>query len=403
MHRRRVDLHIGVEKTGTSTIQQALAGSREQLLGAGILYPVTPGRVNHVGLAVVGRDDDVVDDIRRRRGLLTPDAVRADRAHMAAELAAEVDAAGVDRVVLSSEHCSSRLLTEGEVERLVGWLDEVVGADVHVHVYLRRQDRMLESRHSTAVRAGASEHLELPGEEALDGVFDFERLLDRWAAVVGDARVHPRRFERARFVGGDLLVDFAAALDLPALSPPQVEKANAALDAPTQRFVALLNREIPRFEDGAPNPLHRDVIAAIDTVEPSGPPARLSDEQAATLLGRVEASNHAVARRWFDGPPLFEPRGTTGGDVAAELDLERAVELAAHVLRHQAAVHEHRLQRAPEPELVQAMRRELAALRERVAEHERVARVAGDGPAGGDGVLARLRTFVRRVVRRLRG
>ena len=115
---RRVDLHIGLEKTGTTTIQEAMHASRQRLAGHGILYPTSLGQANHTALAVVGRDDDVVDDLRQRRGLRSPDAVRSFRDAIGQELEQEVAAAAAHTVVVSGEHCSSRLTTDREVELL---------------------------------------------------------------------------------------------------------------------------------------------------------------------------------------------------------------------------------------------------------------------------------------------
>ena len=43
-------LHIGTEKTGTTSIQKFLATNRTLLKANGVLYPLSPGKVNHIGL-----------------------------------------------------------------------------------------------------------------------------------------------------------------------------------------------------------------------------------------------------------------------------------------------------------------------------------------------------------------
>lgn len=358
----RVDLHIGVEKTGSSTLQRAFDDARPALAADGVLYPRAVGRANHTALAVIGCDDDVVDDLRRRRRLLDPQAVDDFRVRTQRALRREVEDAAPTRVVLSGEHCSSRLQSVAEVQRLADWLDETLGGELHVHVYLRRQDRMCESRHSTAVRAGVSDRLEVPGPEEIARLYDFELLLDRWAAVVGDDHLHPRVYERQRLVDGDIVADFAAALALPAPSGRGDRDANTALDAPTQEFVALLNRTVPRFEDGVYNPLHGRVIAAVDAAPVHGDPARFPTADARAFLDRLRPSNDAVAERWFDGAPLFDETLPDDRAEVERLDVERAVAIAGHVIRH--VVDQLPPEGSSPPDVV-------AALRERLEERTR--------------------------------
>ena len=49
-------LHIGTEKTGTTTIQSFLAANRDLLKRNRILYPRAPGEQNHRALAAAAQD-----------------------------------------------------------------------------------------------------------------------------------------------------------------------------------------------------------------------------------------------------------------------------------------------------------------------------------------------------------
>src|ERR1043165_5358722 len=53
----RAFLHIGVEKTGTTTIQAFMAKNRQALTKKGVLYPRAPGNENHVGLTIYAADN----------------------------------------------------------------------------------------------------------------------------------------------------------------------------------------------------------------------------------------------------------------------------------------------------------------------------------------------------------
>lgn len=60
----RIFLHIGAEKTGTSSVQRFFSRNREALKAAGYLYPASAGNENHMALAAAAQNDDVRDDLR---------------------------------------------------------------------------------------------------------------------------------------------------------------------------------------------------------------------------------------------------------------------------------------------------------------------------------------------------
>lgn len=57
MGARRVYLHIGQGKTGTSTIQQFLVRNRRELASHGYLYPEISGPARHLELSLYARPD----------------------------------------------------------------------------------------------------------------------------------------------------------------------------------------------------------------------------------------------------------------------------------------------------------------------------------------------------------
>ncbi|MEL4896014.1 hypothetical protein [Crocosphaera sp. Alani8] len=61
----RAFLHIGTEKTGTTTIQNFLVKNREKLLSRSYLYPSFSGRSNHSSLVVLATKSDNFLDIHQ--------------------------------------------------------------------------------------------------------------------------------------------------------------------------------------------------------------------------------------------------------------------------------------------------------------------------------------------------
>ena len=58
-----VILHLGIGKTGTTTIQHSMRLSRPALAERGYLYPRTPGPVRHAKFGLYFRSDEELDSM----------------------------------------------------------------------------------------------------------------------------------------------------------------------------------------------------------------------------------------------------------------------------------------------------------------------------------------------------
>ena len=308
---RTLILHIGLSKTGTSSIQRTLAGQRDALQAAGAYYPHSPGSVNH-GLLPMS----VVSD-RGKLWAVHPGiwegmdpSVRLERfaQEWQAEMAALPDWA--ERCVISAEMISGVLTGEDEIARLAALLQPYFAA-VRVVVYLRRQDQHSASAYSQWLRNGLLQPPALPdanwGENWL---LDYEALLGRFAAVFGEAAMCPRIFERGRLVNGDALDDFlhvaGIRMAVPADSPHRTSN-------PSLRFEGqvLLRRLGEKMTAQAGGRTLRELPAWLrlaESVSESLPgngwrPTRAAAE---AYMAQFEASNESVRARYFpDQATLF--------------------------------------------------------------------------------------------------
>ena len=111
-------LHIGTQKTGTTTLQNLGSRNRDALAHQGLLYPRTPGTVNHYGLPVFAAWGRVQSDLTRDLGLNTPSDVAAYLQSFPDRLGDEIRASGCSKVWLSNEHLSSRIRSPEYLGRL---------------------------------------------------------------------------------------------------------------------------------------------------------------------------------------------------------------------------------------------------------------------------------------------
>lgn len=340
----RIVLHIGSEKTGTTSIQHWAAANREALASRGILYPVAPGEAaggriepNHVGLAIAVADRARRPDLLGMLGLTEPAAMASFIAGLPGRLAAEIAASGCHTMLLSNEHLSSRVKTAEEAAALRRLLEQATAGrrpSWQVVLYHRRQDEMIQSFHAMRVLHGFAGPFRAAARAA-DPRLDPRPLLAAYAAVFGEEAITVRLFDRRRMVGGDAVADLAALLGLDAAAPgfAAPPRANVSPGPAALELLRLLNPHVPPSVDGLANPARRRLLAAIRALPPE-PRALLAPRaELDRFLARYEAVNAEIARRWCGRPDglLFDPPDPAEASlpVAEPLTAERAVALLA--------------------------------------------------------------------------
>jgi hypothetical protein len=225
-------LHIGSEKTGTSSIQKYFGQHRDALLHEGFWYPRTFSRApGHVHLEM---SDAALD------GSLSA-ASPAGKA-FAKELA-EAERAGAANAVISSEFFHSQLRDAQPIERLRAFLGPHFEAFKIVY-YARRQDQMLASMHSTAVRGNWTTDRNALSVYDSKGhyYFDHFAVCRLWGSAFRPEQFDCRVYERDKLRGGDVVDDFSAAIGLDLDEDRAKIDANESLSLETMTALLLLNR-----------------------------------------------------------------------------------------------------------------------------------------------------------------
>ncbi len=325
----RIDIHIGIEKTGTTAVQGYLAQSRPQLLKQGILFPASLGRRFSGDLVAACQTREKLDDLRRVRRLHDRVAVDQYREQLAHDLAQEITREQPQRLLLSCEHFSSRLQSSEELG-LLGEFLRRFSSDVRVLVYLRRQDDWFISAYSTAVTSGRTRPFRYPNPGDEREVLHYDRLLQRWEAEFGLEAMTVRRYPGA---GNDVVSDFCQALALPETVAPV--HTNTALNENLLDLLRALNDKLPVFgPDGAPNPDRGQLVRALAACDLQGTPFNGTGEER-EFYRRFEAGNAEVARRYFSQDMLFSEPVPRRPESATPLDSSATVEVMAHLWRYQ--------------------------------------------------------------------
>lgn len=236
-------LHIGSEKTGSTSLQAFLRENREQLLDAGVLFPLSPGLDNQPALAAYAMGDCKRERLLAQVGVSNEAELAAFKARFEDNLREEVSEAAADAMVLSNEHCHSRIHTREELERLAALLGQVAET-VRVIFYVRRQDQVATSLYSTALKVGQGrKRPDMKISNPPPFAFDYWHTCQLYTEVFGKEAMDVRLFDKARFAGGDLISDFCHAIGVPMDDRwHRPENKNLSINRLAQRFLAAFNR-----------------------------------------------------------------------------------------------------------------------------------------------------------------
>jgi hypothetical protein len=311
--RKKLFLHIGQTKTGSTSLQRFLHVNRAALAERGVLYapgaagepadeasPLAPHNHRHLFTA-----------LQEARGGL--DA--AAPAWQAAARAIGEHPAPV--AVISSELLWHLFVGRPALRRqALQWLARALAPfDVRIVCYLRPQDSWAEAMYNQLVKSGQTKAATLSFTEYLArpqtlGLMDYAQVIEPWAEAFGPGALIVRAFERANLVAGDVIDDFMALVgqdDLQGLV--RLPDAQQRLSWPVCELLTAFNRH-PGLK-----PQRDDFLRWAEANAKPDPRARLLDAQAVSgIRQRHAASNAVVARAYCGRETLFDaPAGQQAG------------------------------------------------------------------------------------------
>jgi len=297
--KRRIHLHIGAPKTGTTALQYYLYDNRELLRQRGFIYPtglnLTMAKAHHpVFFAVSGSwwHPDFYYDITGER--LPKDAYREE--YHVDECLRELRfaAANSNDLILSSEGFFD--LNQEGVESLRQTLAEY---DVSVVLYLRRQDQFIEAMYRQFIMDSGA-RFRLPIDRYLDeGYVEhcyYLKKVDMWADVFGADGMTVVPYEPGALKNGDVICDFLQRIGMNTDGLPTVARANES--RPNDTLNALSVANAVHWEQRADAADYarflRDKFCSDGEVSPF-----LSRSQAIEFLDRFSDENQELARKYL--------------------------------------------------------------------------------------------------------
>lgn len=268
---RRLYLHVGLHKTGTSFLQRLLLENRDLLAAAGLgLGPFQdPSGSHHPIVAAIDRDG--------------PEAVLA-----------RVAAAQGPRLLISAEELSSRLLEPPYAAALAAAAARHF--EPHLIVFLRRQDHLKESAFAEIVKDWYA------GDIRDDDHYDYDHAgrVAALAAAFGPGRVQVALYRDPgpNDIVGDLLAATGTAVDPARLRPVAPQNVSmhrrktlflAGMPKPAGATVDPRDRVAPRFV--------ARVVADLDAIADDGVRFLMSPRDRHALVAAHLDGNRALVDR----------------------------------------------------------------------------------------------------------
>ena len=296
-------LHIGLPKTGTTSIQHVFSRNRAALLEQSVLFPNSPGKLDHSLLpaAVLGEKLDTRHFWPPIWEGLSP-AARIARFHR--EFVEEMTSipAHVRLVVISAEHCGVFLTTKRAVETLAEMVRPYFSR-IRILAYLRRQDLYAASIYNQRLKVGTLVQPGLPSGSATNLFsYNYEALIGMWAAVFGESTILVRVFEKSSLLHGDVVDDFMATcgihLDIRQDDPSRTQNESTS-QAGQRLLIAAGRRLIERQGEGVLQTQLWLRICHLSSAALTGRGWRPTRQEAQEFMSRFEAGNEAICRRFL--------------------------------------------------------------------------------------------------------
>ena len=290
---KKVILHIGRHKSGTSSLQNFLVRNRLLLEQYDYLYP-------HVGISSVAHHQ--IANAFSQKNVIELGATSILESELITAFRAELATTTATSIIVSSEKftaCNPRLMKE-----------LFAGYEVEVVMYLRDQLSYLASAYAQIVHADTiTESIENYYETFLTRNIDYWKFIERWEAVFGN-NVKVALFDREALHEGDIVKDFLwrfTSVDLANQSlQALVKDHNPSLGGSLLIYKLYLNRYLPHPAVKNSHLYHQFSRMASDK-KLSGK-FKITRDIASRLIEQCNASNQKVASNYFDGKPVFSAK-----------------------------------------------------------------------------------------------
>ncbi len=307
---KRAIVHLGLNKTGSTAIQEWLRVNADALAEQGFYYDAFEDsmggqwpQASLIAAAALRSDDaNLLADFRAAHGIISPEDHAAHSHRMETMFAASLAQAEDKTVILSSETLGVWATMKGLVGPVCDFLRRYFDEFTLV-TYVREQADWLASAYTQAVKMGRFHDINTFAAER--GVNDYDQFARSWSQEAApEGTLTLRLYERESLIRRDVVEDFAATCGIDTRGLQKLAPQNEAISAREVRVLEILMRLEKRFGrlPLAPRAKHRSIARRFKGRRTYA----LSQGMAHHIRALNADSNERVRQRYFpDRPVLF--------------------------------------------------------------------------------------------------
>lgn len=248
----RCVLHIGLEKTGTTYIQNSLYENASELYADGVYLPERLGISNNWKVPSYFKSGYEGYNLKKI-GVESNEEKKEYFKDFFDDFMYEVkNARNCDNFLITSEHFHSSLRTQIEIDALKSFLDQFF-SDYLVICYFREQSALAKSLYSTHLKSGATNTFDSFLETVVpeNYYYNFLQIAKQWAQAFGADNCCFRVYDHSAFIGKDIFADFLHAIGVASFKSitPIQARVNHSLSPMQCILLRKLNEIIPHWND----------------------------------------------------------------------------------------------------------------------------------------------------------
>lgn len=293
-------IHIGSPKTATTTLQATFKKNRQFLEDKGIYYFKDDAFMAHHRLTWALREKFNLPNHGVRKKIESLDIV-------VGKYLDEINHTDAEKIILSSEGFFS---LGREAPAAIHLLKETFKEfNVKVIVYLRRQDKFLESNYAQSVKAAPFDRRtvsDLLFEVTTRDLYDYYDHIQPWATLFGKENIIVREFEKNQLINGNIIEDFLSVIESSSVSYKDLHVVKDKNLTPPSEAILLFNilnefsiNGRDRFD------LYQEISLFCDSEKSNKNKNLLSSVQRRALYNSVYESNRKIADEYMQERKSF--------------------------------------------------------------------------------------------------
>ncbi len=298
-------LHIGTEKTGTTSIQGILSENSSELAKQGYFYSKKMGNREHIDLVCAFADPKKIFTRRRYLKLDTTQKVKnhTKKSRRAIESELETASKQFKFAIISSERLFVQISEPEERDALLDFLGKYTNS-IKIICYLRRQVDFATSSISTKIRNGSSNiATNILPNVSLDDLsgrsYWYDHVLSFWNERIPKEDMEIRIFSRETLMEGDIVPDFFSCVGLKKLSKfKKAQILNPTLSREAQLYFSKLNYYAEKFDLNLNRKAKREINKVLVN-KFTGSPLLPARSQAVEFQQQFNDENALICKKWF--------------------------------------------------------------------------------------------------------